>query len=599
MGHRAVGATRTLGSDAPIRAMSSRVLLAAGWPRAGRGDGSVPRHGSTMLQLALAVALPALLLLLLYVVLLRGRFSYWRRRGVPGPPCAAPFGNFADAILGRKGMADVLCDVYNAHKDQRYVGTQFIVTPLIHLHDPEIIRHVFIKEFPDFNGRAMYSEPEKDMISGQLFLLSGAPWRNLRVKLSPTFTTGKLRYMFATFKKCGDQLQQHIRDRVKAGGGHYQEDAKELLARFGTDIITSVAFGIDANTLANPKSEFRRISGLILDPSISMGMRTMLAFMWPEGLKLFGLTLFPAEANSFFMRTVQELVDYREKNNVERPDMLSLLIKLKNEGFVPPDAPGQQQADESEVAVDEPLADLAAEKQKINMKELAAQCTVFFLAGFETTSSTATWALYLLAQHQDIQDRVVEEMREALEKTGGELRYDTLMSLPYTDMVLKETMRLYPGVPFLNREAMRERKLPLTDLVLEKGTRLMIPVLALHKDPKQVSAEQRVRSPADLLPSRAHRYWERPEEFDPERFTKEKEEARHPMVYLPFGDGPRICIGMRMALIQVKMALATVLTSVRVSLPADAPATVKLSPFTITPTPVDPLRLVFSERSAA
>ncbi|KAE8749398.1 Cytochrome P450 CYP6, partial [Frankliniella occidentalis] len=229
-----------------------------------------------------------------------------------------------------------------------------------------------------------------------------------------------------------------------------------------------------------------------------------------------------------------------------------------------------------EVGDKESIADGPVEKQHISIREIAAQCTVFFLAGYETTSSTLTFTLYLLAKHPEVQDKVVEEMREALDKHGGEIEYDTLLNLPYTDMVLNETMRLYPSVPFLNREAMRERKLPLTDLVLDKGTRIMIPIRALHMDPK---------------------YWDDPEEFKPERFTKDKMEARHPMVYLPFGDGPRICIGMRMGLIQMKMTLMTILTRAEVRLPADAPSTIKLSPLTVGPTPIDPLKLVFTERA--
>ena len=89
-------------------------------------------------------------------------------------------------------------------------------------------------------------------------------------------------------------------------------------------------------------------------------------------------------------------------------------------------------------------------------------------------------------------------------------------------MLFAEAMRLYPPVPFLTREAMVTRALPLTDLVVEKGTRLMIPVSALHADP---------------------RYWPEPHVYDPLRFTDEAKKARPAMVYMPFGDGPRICIG--------------------------------------------------------
>ena len=89
----------------------------------------------------------------------------------------------------------VLRLLYCRNKDEKCVGSFFMATPLLHLHDPEIIRHVFIKEFADFSGRAVFNDASVDPLISNLFNLSGTPWRNLRVKLSPTFTSGKLKYV--------------------------------------------------------------------------------------------------------------------------------------------------------------------------------------------------------------------------------------------------------------------------------------------------------------------------------------------------------------------------------------------------------------------
>ena len=96
------------------------------------------------------------------------------------------------------------------------------------------------------------------------------------------------------------------------------------------------------------------------------------------------------------------------------------------------------------------------------------------------------------------------------------------MSLPYLDMVVSEILRMYPPLPFLDRITKETYKVPNSDLVLEKGTPIYISLLGVHYDPE---------------------YYPNPDKFDPERFTKENKRNRSPYVYLPFGDGPRMCIG--------------------------------------------------------
>lgn len=271
-------------------------------------------------------------------VYLRRRFTYWQRRKVPGPAPTIPFGNFAATILGKKSIIGGNDTIYQMFKEERYVGSYFLTTPLLHLHDPEIIRHVFIKDFQDFNGRGMYSDPENDPLSGHLFILSGTPWRNMRVKLSPTFSTGKIKYMFNTISECADFLDEHVRTSMAAGSGSYVEDVRELVARFSTDVISSVAFGIESNSMKDPDSEFRRMGHRAMGPSVEVGIRMLLVFFWREAMATFGIRSVPNDVHQFFTRIVRETVQYRERNKVDRADMLNLLIKLKNDGFIPPDS---------------------------------------------------------------------------------------------------------------------------------------------------------------------------------------------------------------------------------------------------------------------
>ncbi|KAE8737409.1 Cytochrome P450 CYP6, partial [Frankliniella occidentalis] len=389
-----------------------------------------------LVMLVVVVCGGALALVAALYAYLRHSMGYWQRRKVPVVPAVMPWGNFADSILGRKSLFQVADDVYRRHRDERYIGTYFSATPLLHLHDPEIIRQVFTKEFQDFNGRGVHSDPENDPLSGHLFMLSGQPWRNMRVKLSPTFTTGKIKYMFNTISECAGYLREHVDTSLKTGGGLYQEDVRELVARFSTDIISSVAFGIETNSMKDPESEFRRMGQRIFEPSLDVNLRALLAFFGGNIMKLFRIRGNPYDVHAFFTRIVDEMVTHRERNGVERADMLNLLIKLKNEGFVPPDAHGEH-ADKGNGATNGTNGVSQESRTKLTQKEIAAQVFVFFIAGFETTSTTTSFALYELAKHPDVQEKVLQEIDATLKKYNGQVTYEAIMDMPYMEMVIQ------------------------------------------------------------------------------------------------------------------------------------------------------------------
>jgi cytochrome P450 family 6 len=135
-----------------------------------------------------------------------------------------------------------------------------------------------------------------------------------------------------------------------------------------------------------------------------------------------------------------------------------------------------------------------------------------------------TFSTYELALNQDIQDRLRNEINEVLARHNGEVTYDAIMEMKYLDMVFNESLRKYPIVDLQSREATKDFVIPNTKLLIPAGTNIMVPINALHHD---------------------ERYWENPEKFDPERFTLENVKKRHPFSYLPFSEGPRICIGLR------------------------------------------------------
>ncbi|XP_017487087.1 PREDICTED: cytochrome P450 6g1-like [Rhagoletis zephyria] len=197
---------------------------------------------------------------------------------------------------------------------------------------------------------------------------------------------------------------------------------------------------------------------------------------------------------------------------------------------------------------------------------LTAQAAVFLTAGFETSSSTMAFALYELAKHPDLQERLRNEIRDALLIDHGKLSYETITNLPYLGMVVDEVLRLYPVLPVLDREHLpREEDKPFDlrpyyDYKVPTGMAVYIPIFGIQRDPK---------------------YWPNPDTFDPERFSPENKKLHEPMAYLPFGTGPRNCIGSRIGLLQAKIGLVHILKNHFVTFCDKTPAEITFDPMSI------------------
>ena len=153
-------------------------------------------------------------------------------------------------------------------------------------------------------------------------------------------------------------------------------------------------------------------------------------------------------------------------------------------------------------------------------EEIAANIFIFYIAGNETSSSTVAYTLYELTQNDELMDRAQEDIKSTLEKHQGELTYESIMDMKFIDLCVKETLRKYP-FPMLNRECTKDYPLPGTTFTIQKGTSIIISVLGLHRD---------------------EQFFPNPEKYDPDRFSDEKKAYDEDM-YMPFGAGPRNCIG--------------------------------------------------------
>lgn len=185
--------------------------------------------------------------------------------------------------------------------------------------------------------------------------------------------------------------------------------------------------------------------------------------------------------------------------------------------------------------------------------------------------------LYEMARNQEIQNRVQQEIDEVLAQHKGELTYESINDMKLLEMCIDETLRMYPPVFNLIRECTKEWKLPGTNVLIEKGVAVNIPVFSLQRDAK---------------------YYPNPEQFQPERFSAENLAGKSfvDMPYMPFGEGPRICIGQRLGKMLVKVGLVLLLQNYKFNLNGNTLQPLKISPKNILFAPVGGLQLKVTRR---
>ncbi|KAF5298399.1 hypothetical protein FQR65_LT01177 [Abscondita terminalis] len=409
-------------------------------------------------------------------------------------------------------MGEVLAEIYTEFKKKRrkYAGFYFLYKPNLIIIDLDLIKTIMTKDFNYFTDHIMYANEEQDPLSAHLFTLKGEKWRKLRGKLSSTFSSGKIKTMFPILVNCSRGLINIIDECIET---HQAVDIKDLGARYTTDVIGSIAFGIDCDSLNNPNSQFRKYGIKIFDLNFFETIRDFVGFLEPRVLNFFKAKIVKKDVSEFFMNVVRETVEYREKNNVKRNDFMQLLIELKN-------------AKDNE------------SKPTLTLNELAAQAFVFYVAGFESSSTTLTFCIYELSENLGVQRKLRQEIFDVLKKHDFKLTYEALNEMTYLDKCVTETLRKYPPVPVLDRVCTKRYRIPGTELDIEKGIAVHIPLLGIQRDP-------------DLYPN--------PLKFDPERFSTENKAQHNQFAWLPFGEGPRMCIGMRFGLMQTKVALSVLI----------------------------------------
>lgn len=470
------------------------------------------------------MAIFALLLIVLGILgsyhLLKSQNPF-KEHGLPYKSYLPILGSTWESILRRKSFAVVIQEIYNLAPSARYVGFYNRTTPIVMIRDPELIKTIAVKNFDAFRNHRTVNDTQTDdvLLSGNLLLLRDNRWREVRSLNTPAFSTSKIRSMYRSMSEIAINVARYL--STLAPGQNIVE-MKDIFTRYANDVFAICAFGISVDSLSDRENKFYELGREALDIHSTPILKLILIFAFPKLARRLGVSLVSKEATNFFTRVVSENIKMREEKGITRPDFIQAMIDKRN---------GKSRDDE------------------LTVEDITAQAFVFFFGGFETTSGLLSFAVHELAANPEIQGKVHAEIDRVL-VSNNEITFERVNGLVYLDAVINETLRMYPIIPITDRECSKRFELPpvLPDAkpyVLKEGSHVWFPIYAIQRDP---------------------RYFEKPDCFDPDRFlddNKKRSDAFNGDAYMPFGAGPRNCIGNRFSMVETKVALFHILARCR------------------------------------
>lgn len=269
-------------------------------------------------------------ILSLIYMYIRRQLNFWQRHNIPFIKPAFPYGNVKGAMT-KIHLSHLAQQFYNEMKGNGpFGGIHFLLSPVILALDIEFVKKILIKDFTHFEDRGVYYNEKDDPLSAHLFALQPKPWRKLRSKLTPTFTSGKMKFMFPTIVSVGHRFTSTLSNILDGAAGSSLE-IKDLLARFTTDVIGTSAFGIECNSLNDPNSQFHIMGQKHFTSQRNHPLISFLTQISADFSRFIGIKHLHDDVTDFFMKIVLDTVKYRETNNISRNDFMDILLKLKNQ----------------------------------------------------------------------------------------------------------------------------------------------------------------------------------------------------------------------------------------------------------------------------
>ncbi|KAG5313373.1 C6A13 protein, partial [Acromyrmex insinuator] len=448
------------------------------------------------------------------------KFNFWKKHGIPGPKPIIYFGTAKDIILQKKIPLEYYKEIYDEYKHASLVGFFIKTTPILMINDPALIKDVLITDSMIFTERGISYSKKAEPIMDTFFWAKGEKSLPLKAKLSPLFTPSKLKSMLSLLIQRSEAFKNWLDNSLLLENKYI--NCKELTEKLTADYSSVCLLNYDIKSFQDKEIE---ICKYVKRFNKGDSWKYILKQLLPDKVihnKLYDLIsyyLFEAELMQFCIRFGMDIVNYRKKHNIFKYDLVNIL----------------KESVKNKKSTEKLLYFFFAEMLD---QYFVAELFMFFLAAFDSSAKTICNTLYELALNHTIQNKLREEIRNTCIKCNGEITFDDINMMFYLDAVCKETIRKYPIVDVIMRQASSAYTFRNSQLTIPKGQIVNIPVHSIHFDP-------------DIYP--------KPETYDPERFIGEAARFRQSMHYIPFGYGPRNCLGERFGLLQFKMGLITFL----------------------------------------
>ena len=386
--------------------------------------------------------------------------------------------------------------------DEGLVRTKFIGRTTYFVSDPDLVQRVLVDDADKLEKAEPMRRALEPALGQGILTAEGARWKLQRRTASPVFRAVNVNSFIPAMIEAARRTRDRWAAMAGPAGGDQagKLDAGSEMMHLTFEIIMetmlSGAGGVDTAMVE------RSIGDFLESTSWAIALSALRAPMWMP---------FPgkqkAERGQDYLRqTTANRAAERRASGERRNDLLSLML------------------DATDPETGQGLSDT----------EIVDNILTFIGAGHETTALALTWTFFLLSRHPDIEAKVLAEI--AAVTGGAPLEPEQVATLTYTRQVIQESMRVYPPVAMVVRGALEDFKLGGEQV--RSGDNVFVPIYAIHHHKA---------------------LWEDPEIFDPERFAAEAVRARHRYSYLPFGAGPRICIGMGFALLEAVALLGTLL----------------------------------------
>lgn len=369
----------------------------------------------------------------------------------------------------------------------------------IYISDPALIHEALVKNADVLGKGDQVRRALGPALGSGLLTADGAHWKWQRQSVASAFRPSSLTALQPAMLDAARQT----RDRLLGRQGGTVDIGHEMM-KTTFDIIVetmmSGGHGIDVERVERSITDYLRPSGW------TFALGVVRAPDW---------TPYPGRqramrAVEFLRSSLMSVLEERRRNPSDRQDLVSMLISASD-----PET-GRMMTD----------------------VEIIDNLMTFITAGHETTALGLAWTFDLLARNPECEARLLAEIEEVTQ--GGEVRPEHIGELNYTRQVFSEAMRLYPPAPIITRTALKDFK--LGDYLVPEGTVMFVPIYAVHHHAA---------------------IWNEPEKFDPDRFLTDATKARHRYAYMPFGAGPRVCIGNAFAVMEAVAVLAVILQKLR------------------------------------